>query len=575
MSKQNQISITDDWRLYDDGKEYNKNLSPNYYATTNRNERFYAGDQWKGIKINGYSAWTLNIFKRTIDFFIATIMSRRVKMQFSVDNVSDTTAKANEQMLLAAAKMLSEHSTVRWERLKMDTLLREALLDGALSGDMAAYTYWDDMAETGQHYGLDPATQKKQPIKGDFVTELVDGCNVMFGNPNDRRVNFNGRPLQPYIIIAGRDMVSNLRKEAKAHKKENELTDKDIETLIVSDVDYEEQAGDRSQHELTGRGDGSGKATYIIKLWPENGTIYFSKSVKSAYIRKNVDTRLKQYPVAWTNWTKRKNSYHGQAVGTGLVNNQIEINRNYAKIFKWIGDMAFPKIAYNSDALPNGLTNKIGELIPVDGAHIQDISKVIYPIQPAQMANGVMSFLSQSVKDTMEMMGVSDAALGNVKNPENTSALIAVRESTAVPLGNIEANLYQFVEDIGYTWFDFMMHRYDVPRVLETVNEDGIKGVVEFNPAELVDAKFRIKVDVGPSSYWSEIASVQTLDNLYKQGKLTPKQYFERMPDGYIPMREKLLEDIQKQEAAQKDVQKAMFDIQNGIGGGAVAGSPM
>ena len=43
--------------------------------------------------------------------------------------------------------------------------------------------------------------------------ELVDGLNVMFGNPNDRCVE-----SQPYILIVGRDTVENLREEAERNR---------------------------------------------------------------------------------------------------------------------------------------------------------------------------------------------------------------------------------------------------------------------------------------------------------------------------------------------------------------------
>lgn len=61
-----------------------------------------------------------------------------------------------------------------------------------------------------------------------------------------------------------------------------------------------------------------------------------------------------------------------------------------------------------------------------------------------------------------------------------------------------------------------------------------------------------LKLDVGASSYYSEIASMQTLDNLLMNGHITPLQYLERVPDGYIPARRALIAELKEQMTAQQ-----------------------
>ena len=61
-----------------------------------------------------------------------------------------------------------------------------------------------------------------------------------------------------------------------------------------------------------------------------------------------------------------------------------------------------------------------------------------------------------------------------------------------------------------------------------------------------------LKLDVGASSYWSEMASVQTLDNLLMQDKITIEEYLERIPDGYIPKRQELI--ASRKQAAQQQM---------------------
>ena len=573
--KNTDLKPVEDWELYQNGIDYNHSLIPDYYATVNRNWRVYNNQQWEGINTGGLPIFILPMFQRIIRHFVASIMTSSVKMNYVVENIADDTNDATEQERLRLAEYLSKNSKDKWEKLKMDSVIRRLLTDGAMSGDMAAYTFWDGSIKTGQfsgdtyeldkngEYVLDEAGMpivKPVPIMGDFITEAVDGTNVMFGNPNDPRVNVNGKPNQPYIIIAGREVVSKLRTEAKRFKKENGLTDEEINTLIIPDIEYDEQAGDRGRKELENRQTQYGKATYIIKLWAdENDKIMFNKSVRNCYIRKDVDTELDIYPVAWANWDTIKNSYHGQAVATGLVNNQLEIDKAFAKLFKYLGDMAFPKIAYNGNVLPNGITNKIGEGIKVNVDEQTSLSNVIYPIQPAQIANKIIDIIIIAIEKTMQLMGVSDAFMGTA-NPENTSALIVQTKNSAVPLENVEASMHQLIEDIGYIWLEMELKKYKVPRKL-SIDENGTRQMVMFDPSKLSDAQFRIKIDVIKGSYINEGNLINTMENLLKQGIVDAVQFMKRMPDNMIPDKEKLVAELEKKVAQQEYLQSEEFKM--------------
>jgi hypothetical protein len=56
----------------------------------------------------------------------------------------------------------------------------------------------------------------------------------------------------------------------------------------------------------------------------------------------------------------------------------------------------------------------------------------------------------------------------------------------------------------------------------------------------------RLRADVGASSYYSEIASAQTLDNLRAAGVLDVVQYLERVPEGLIPRKAELIAELKK-----------------------------
>ena len=53
-----------------------------------------------------------------------------------------------------------------------------------------------------------------------------------------------------------------------------------------------------------------------------------------------------------------------------------------------------------------------------------------------------------------------------------------------------------------------------------------------------------LKLDVGASSFWSEITSIQTLDNLLMQDRISLEDYLERIPEGYVSRKQELIDKI-------------------------------
>jgi len=252
-------------------------------------------------------------------------------------------------------------------------------------------------------------------------------------------------------------------------------------------------------------------------------------------------------------------------VGTGLAPNQRFVNKLFSMAMVSLMHTAFPKLVYDKNAI-QAPSNMVGAQYGLNSMN-GDISRAMMYLSPGQMSGDVLKTIDIAIQYTKDMLGASDAALGEAK-PENTSAIIAVSQQAAIPLENIKANLYQFVEDIGYIWLDFIVNYYGVrkvPMMVDEVDEMGnprkIRQLVDFDFSSLKNAKFRVKVDVGPSSYWSDIASNQTLDNLLKGGYIDIIDYLERVNDGLITKKEELIESIktrQQQQAQQVQNEDSM-----------------
>ena len=482
-----------DWELYEAGKDYNRRIG--LYDTIDKNERFYRGDQWHGVSSGGLPTPVFNIFKRVINYFISAISSQKIAFNFTADSISDTMFGAEQQELEKAASVISSYLNYRFEKDGIMNLVSEGLLDAALSGDMFLYVSWDSSKRTTRAY------------RGDFVTNLVDTTQVFFGDVNSADIQ-----NQPYIIISGRDIVERLRDQAKA----NGIPESEY-MRICGDDEVHETFGDYGKNELEGT-----KCGFIIKLYKENGRVFYSKSTRTSRISDRVDTGLSLYPICMMNWDKIKNSYHGQAIATGMTDNQVYINKAFAMVMKHMMNVSFSKVIYNANLIDDW-TNTVGEAIAVNG----NVESAAATISPGEMQSGFLDVINMTISITKDLLGATDAALGEVA-PDNTSAIIALQNSSSVPLENQKRSLFAMIEQLGMIWLDYMFNV-----IKETLDTERLKG-----------ALFSCAIDAGASAYWSEISAVSTLDMLLRGGHISFVQYLERIPDGIIPRKNELIEQI-------------------------------
>ena len=560
--------LRDAWKYYEYGRLYNNNLTPNQYTMVNTNNEFFIGNQWIHMPDNEamrrLAKPTFNIIKRVTSLFVASLTSSNTTISFEPlsyqnDGEAASFATAEVRNLL--------------EKFKMDYRIRDALFDGAITGDYAAHFFWNPEARPyGGAFG---------EYKGEIEMELIDGINVMFGNPNCRDVE-----KQPYVLIVGRDTVENLKREYDYWKplKQKEGPDKDI---IRPDAETYNFTGIGGKTEIHGDDDKTGKALFVYlytKVWkdeqyinPKTGmveirkvqTVHVTKATRHCNIFEDVDTGLSRYPLAWGNWQKQRNQYHGRALVTEIIPNQIFINQMMAMVFRHLQTQAFPTKIYNADLIPN-ISNEVGTAIGVRNLQPgQQIGEVISTIPAANMSAQIIQAIDLCMAYTKECLGATDAQMGSVR-PDNTSALMVLQNASEVPLENTRAGLHEWVEDIGAILLDMMGTYYGKrPIVREKTVEEPVLGadgkqlidpmtgkpastkvsrrvVEEFDFSVFKHLWLNISVDVGATTYYSEIAMVQTLDNLRRDGTLNIIEYLERMPDKLITRKQELIESLKK-----------------------------
>ncbi len=292
----------------------------------------------------------------------------------------------------------------------------------------------------------------------------------------------------------------------------------------------------RADQELGGGSEqlSHGQVTLLVYFEkdPETGHIWAGKYTQTGPVEAFRDTGLRLYPITWMNWDYVQDCYHGHALISQLIPNQVFVNQLFAMVMRSLQTTAFPKVIYDRTRIPRW-DGGVGRAIGVNGGG--DLSMVAKIMDPASVSPQISQFIDAAISYTQNFMGSTDAALGDVR-PDNTSAIIALQRASNAPLELVKQNLYQSMEDLGRIYLDMMGVYYGV-RWVQTPN-----GAAEFDFSLLRNLPLQLRLDVGASSYWSEIAAVQTLDNLLMQDKISLDEYLERIPDGYISKKQELIE---------------------------------
>lgn len=501
-------------------KEYQKDVdykaSLSLYETVKRNNNFYNDKQWEGVNAPDLDKPVFNVLKPAVNYFISMLVSDDIGVSLEMDNEIDTdVARSIENIIKAEIDKVFEQN-------RFNYLTRQFLKSCAIDGDACFYVNFNPSVNTGQVY------------RGAIDLELVDNVNVIFGDPSHNHVE-----KQPYIIIAMRKLTEEVREEAKANGASN------WEDIKPDSQGYDEVNEDKLSDRYT---------TVLLKFWKENETVKFLKCTETVLIKAETDLWISLYPVAYMSWEGVKNSCHGVSPITGRIQNQIFVNKIYAMAMEHQKKMAFPKILYNATVIPN-YSNRVGEAIAVNG----DPREAIFSnFQASNMSDQALNVADSTIQKTKDSLGVFDAALGNVK-PDNTSAIVAVQRASSQPLELQRMDYYQTVEDVVRIIVEFMASFYGM-RYVSNRDGEGNKQIDLFDFSQLDTVNMRLKVEIGASSYWSELMQVQTLDNLMER-QIIPDAitYLENMPNGYIKNKQAIIDKIKQMQNAQQMQQQGVM----------------
>ncbi len=526
------------FREFEAGVAYKQSLGSHGMFEQNRiNERFYSGDQWQGVHCGDSRPLVRhNVIRRIGEYKMAVVGSAPAAVQFTAEGVPNTLpmqqkirryrqalcrgeaceplTPAEEAQTVAAA--LTDYFITTSRRLGLDTLGRRALRNAYITGTGVLYTYWDDRVRTGMYADHTGTT----PIRGDIACEVLDIEQVYPADPTLEELQ-----EQPSILIAQQKPVAQLRREARR----------------AGCADWECIRADDGGESPTAH---ATVLTRFWKVWDEDGEqcrVYAQRVCRGVELRAAWDTGLRLYPLSLFRWEEQRGQAYGSSEIPYLIPNQIAINRTVSAGVWAVMMMGMPIMLVNGDVVTQPITNDPGQVIPVYGSG-EEVQNAVRYVEPPAFSADFNENVQNLITETMTQAGISTTLLGDVK-PDNTSAILAVREASLMPLQMIQNRYFNFIEQTARIWAEFWLTMYG-DRALKIEQPDGV-WYMPFHADQYRELLLTIAVDVGQGSQYSENRSVETLDNLYKNGIITAKQYLSRLPQGFVPKLDALLQELE------------------------------
>ncbi len=529
-----EIKETPIWALYEKGRNYHRRVG--IYVDSDRNYRFYNGNQWEGAKLGDVEPVQINFIKPIVKYKVAVIHDNLYGIVYSSLNFENTVFRRNAERF---CKMLNGYASRIWEQDKMDFKGRRITKDAAINDEGIIYVDFD--------------RENMKP-----KNEMLNKSDVYYGDENNDDIQ-----SQPYIIIRKRMSVVEASELALSLGMSEDKLD-----MIIGDGDTFEESGEAAKLEV------DDKVTVLYKLYRSDGKVHFSAATRYAEICKDENTGLMLYPIAHMIWEERKGSARGEGEVRYLIPNQIEVNRTEMRRILTVKTQSYPqKVADKSKIENPDALNRIGSVIMTKGATVDDIKKVVGTLPPAQMSPDVRQLREDLIQTTRDLAGAGDSATGNI-SPESASgrAILAVQQASQAPMTEQKETYKNFIEDLAKIWLEYLIvHSEDGVDLEEkftdpTTGEEGIR-LVNVPAEALASLQAVVKIDITPKSVYDRFAQEQTVENLLAGGYFTAQRvgelrvYASLLDDDSVAPKQKILDAIAKIEEEQRKI--AEIDAQS------------
>lgn len=523
-----EIIKTETWLLYEKGNDYLRQNG--VFTDTDKNYRFYNGNQWEGAKIEGIEQAQYNFIETIVNYKTSTINQNLWAINYSSENFE---TKEFRQTAEETCKMLNRKAAKIWEKDQMDYKIRGISDDAAINDEGVIYCDFDQDTQ-------------------DPVNEIINKNNIQYANEQSSDIQ-----SQPYIIISQRLPVSTVQEMAR----QRDVSEDKIKLIVGDNVTFEE-AGEDSKLEK------DDMCTLVTKMWKEDGSVHYSKVTKFVELDEDEDTGLTLYPIAHFIWKEKKGWSRGEGEVRSLIPNQLELNKTLARVLLSTKNCAFPQKVANIDKIANpDAINTVGGIIKIQGGNsVDDVNRVYGYVQPTTMSSDVNRLMTDLIQITRDLKNSGDIATGGI-NPEQASgkAILAVQEASQQPLVKQLTGLKRFIEDLARIWLDmWTVYTPDGMTLEDEITDpttgESVVNLVDIPSSVLENLQGTVKVDITPKGAFDKYARELSLENYLKEGLFSAqrvnelKYYAEALPDDSVAPKQEILEICEKIEAEQQRI---------------------
>jgi hypothetical protein len=523
-------------------------------------EDFKNGNQWPAPTkdTKDYPRPVFNVIRFIEDHKVNSVKNSTIKIVYNnpEGDIPEMGLQDADKVNDLATKY-THFAANEWERMKMEKVTTKALHTACNKGITALHFPWNPKIKGG----------RKLKWIGAMDVEEINGLNISFGNPQCLEVE-----PQPYIVIYTRESVKKVKKRALDNGIEASIV-----SQIVADKDTMDRVFDNAQIEMDDV-EGEGKVNVltvyfkvtlpVTKVDPatneqyeeEKEFVFFQKYASGIVFQKATNTLLSRYPIAIMNWYEVEECIFGQGEPEGIINNQRIINLIIACMTKSVENTGFPKLKYKSGTInPATLNNNIGGMIEIIGQSA-DMNSVDF-LNPGPVTPLAQNLVEIYMQYTKNMTGATETSTGELNQGDamNASAIALLQKAASIPIDGIRDKYYQFIEDIALIFMDYFRTKYNTARLVNYKDEMNKEQTMVFRGTDGADIDFTPRIDIGPSTNYSEMLVVKTLEDFVAAGYMSFDQLLKYAPTNYIPYKEQLIKEREMQAKQAMDEENEMM----------------
>lgn len=532
--------ITDLWRMYEDGKNYQKvsKLRDNIPRFID----FYEGRQWSEDIPKGTETMPrcqINIIKPICRNKKANILSVPYRLNYS--SITDK----------EKSSIFTKFAEYQQKAMGMKNIDANAIDCGIKTGTYIYHFYWNKDA-----YNV---VEGKRG--GAVACELLDPLDVFFANPREVE-----EQRQKWILIKTRVDAESLK----------EIADKNID---ISQIEHDEDDDNiYNQKEQ----DNSNLVTLLTRYFRKDGEVYCERAIKTTIINKpfkispdltqenvskedvpelpltdtNAKPRVKAslYPIVVGQYEPKHNSIYGISEVEGIIPNQQIINQIISMQGYDVIQNAWKKWKVSPKAL-NGqkITNDAGQiLIDYDpsGNGIQQIKGDGFSSAPASIAESIISL-------TRNACGSNEVTNGEVLGANMSGSAIAQLQAQAsLPTEELRELFWRTKIKCGKVLAQFFLLFYDEEKFTYIEDQDATQtekiGIINMKDYENMEAdSFDIQIEATGGTRATSASDIQFLETMLKNGGLSLVNFAKLYPEDAIANKTEVLRTLESQEESQ------------------------